>query len=603
MGPVRLNFSGSGIGVSVGVRGARISTGPRGTYVHLGAGGFRYSHRLDAPAPRPPAGRPTRPDVRLPTGPGRSVETIEPARLVESTADELLEEIQQKQAKVGLIGVVLVVAGIGFVLSLLSLAADSSPLARWGWLALGMTALAVAPWAAWRDRRARTVYIRYVLDPMGEKVQEGLERLLAALGRAHAIWAVHMEHVHGDWKRNAGAGTSVGRRPVGVGWGAPPIVKTNARIGFLEVGQTRLYFFPDRLLIFGRGGVRAAAYTDLRLESGQVRFVEDGAVPRDARTVGTTWRFVRKDGGPDLRFANNYQLPIVIYGTLDLSAPSGLRLSLQTSTDGLAAGAAELLRLIQAAVRDLETRKAIAPSQEAPPAFEEDPPPLLLPARQLVRTALDALSFRWLGGLPAWALPIAWGLIFSLPLVALIARLEGTRGGLADLVFCAAFVVAGGGAGGLAFEHLRDARARRDKESAARVSRFRSLLMNELRSRPAKGFDFAAFVGDSGLPRAEADRVADEVFRRVADRVVADGLITDAERKKLDRLAKTLGMGAARAGRLEDEVKSGRYRQAVTEALADGTVTEEEARALNALRTNLGVQDAAWTAGTIVPTD
>jgi hypothetical protein len=38
-GPFRFNLSSSGIGLSVGVKGVRIGTGPRGHYVHAGRGG------------------------------------------------------------------------------------------------------------------------------------------------------------------------------------------------------------------------------------------------------------------------------------------------------------------------------------------------------------------------------------------------------------------------------------------------------------------------------------------------------------------------------------------------------------------------------------
>ncbi len=41
------------------------------------------------------------------------------------------------------------------------------------------------PWALWSDRRARLVRVHYVFDPLGEKVQEGLERLFGAFERAH----------------------------------------------------------------------------------------------------------------------------------------------------------------------------------------------------------------------------------------------------------------------------------------------------------------------------------------------------------------------------------------------------------------------------------
>jgi hypothetical protein len=37
-------------------------------------------------------------------------------------------------------------------------------------------------------------------------------------------------------------------------------------------------------------------------------------VPRDSTQVDTTWRFVNKNGGPDRRFNNNSQIPILQYG-------------------------------------------------------------------------------------------------------------------------------------------------------------------------------------------------------------------------------------------------------------------------------------------------
>lgn len=55
-GPFRFNLSNSGLGMSVGVKGFRVGTGPRGNYVHIGRGGLYYrasiggerkiSHRL-----------------------------------------------------------------------------------------------------------------------------------------------------------------------------------------------------------------------------------------------------------------------------------------------------------------------------------------------------------------------------------------------------------------------------------------------------------------------------------------------------------------------------------------------------------------------------
>ncbi len=444
--------------------------------------------------------------------------------------------------------------------------------------------------------------LHYVFDPLGEKVQEGLERLLAAFERAHAIWAVHHEDVHGDWKRNAGAGTSVGRRLVHVGWGAPSFIETNARVGFLNVDGIRLFFFPDRLLIFGSGGVSAVRYADLNLEAGRVQFREEGGVPRDAKVMGTTWRYVNKDGGPDRRFNNNYQIPIVLYGTIDVSAPSGMRLSLQTSAEGLAGSSVEFLRVIQAAVRDLESRRAGTPTLESLPSFAEDPPPLYLPGAKVIQ-ALDALvRFKWLDWLPDWATLAMWGILFALPPVSIIVWFA--RGGPAANAFlCSSFTLAGTGIGILVYSHLR--RSSQDKAAAAAAakSRFRAILGNELKSRRLEEVSFSELRAASGISRRAANEVADNMFRKVADRYAQDGVITEKERTKLKALAKALAMDAARADRIESEAKAARYHQAVSDALADGTVTEEEAHLLNKLRWQLGVEDSAWNAGNLAPRD
>ena len=47
-GPFRLNISKSGVGVSAGIKGARIGVGPRGSYVHAGRNGLYYRKNLSS---------------------------------------------------------------------------------------------------------------------------------------------------------------------------------------------------------------------------------------------------------------------------------------------------------------------------------------------------------------------------------------------------------------------------------------------------------------------------------------------------------------------------------------------------------------------------
>ena len=66
-----------------------------------------------------------------------------------------------------------------------------------------------------------------------------------------------------------------------------------------------------------------------RLKYAMTRFIEGDGVPSDATVVDQTWRFVNKNGGPDRRFNNNVQLPIVNYGVLRFSSANGLNIHLE----------------------------------------------------------------------------------------------------------------------------------------------------------------------------------------------------------------------------------------------------------------------------------
>ena len=49
-----------------------------------------------------------------------------------------------------------------------------------------------------------------------------------------------------------------------------------------------------------------------------------------------TWKYVNKNGGPDKRFKDNRQLPIMHYAELTLSSAHGLRFLVQFSNPRLA---------------------------------------------------------------------------------------------------------------------------------------------------------------------------------------------------------------------------------------------------------------------------
>ena len=46
--PARVDLSKAGVGVSIGGKGLRFGSGPKGNYVHAGRGGFYYRRSLSA---------------------------------------------------------------------------------------------------------------------------------------------------------------------------------------------------------------------------------------------------------------------------------------------------------------------------------------------------------------------------------------------------------------------------------------------------------------------------------------------------------------------------------------------------------------------------
>jgi hypothetical protein len=100
---------------------------------------------------------------------------------------------------------------------------------------------------------------------------------------------------------------------------------------------------PDRLLVYNWGGVGAVPYSQLHAKATEIQFREDAHVPGDAVRVGTTWRFVNKNGGPDRRFNNNRQLPIMLYGQLFLTSTSGVEELFEMSMPVAAQSAADAI--------------------------------------------------------------------------------------------------------------------------------------------------------------------------------------------------------------------------------------------------------------------
>jgi hypothetical protein len=119
---------------------------------------------------------------------------------------------------------------------------------------------------------------------------------------------------------------------------------TNVAIPTITSGRTSLHFLPDRVLVREGTAFSDVPYSMLQTSDTVTKFIEGDPVPRDAQQVGTTWQYVNVKGGPDRRYKNNRQLPIMLYGELEFASPTGLRWVLDCSRPDVAQHFATVVR-------------------------------------------------------------------------------------------------------------------------------------------------------------------------------------------------------------------------------------------------------------------
>jgi hypothetical protein len=318
-GPLRLNLSRSGLGASVGVKGARIGVGPRGSYIHMGRGGLYYRQTL-TPARRSPdrgAALPV-PQQMIPGDNLQEISSKSALGMADSSAADLLIELNRVKNRTARLPIV-VVAGVILICWSGLAGADS-------WLvALELLATIVAAlYARNSDVLNGTAILSYSLEGEAARAFERLQAPFLQLTTCQLVWHIDAAG-RADAKRNAGATTNLQRTEVRPSFSRPPRVQCNLEVPTIKAGRTTLYFFPDRLLVYDSAGVGAVAYSELKIDVQESRFVEQGRLPNDSRQVGTTWQYVNKKGGPDRRFNNNRQIPVMQYGVIAFASNSGLQ--------------------------------------------------------------------------------------------------------------------------------------------------------------------------------------------------------------------------------------------------------------------------------------
>lgn len=128
-GPFRLNFSKSGVGASVGVKGARLTLSPKGTtYITVGRGGFYYrqnlasAHNRSSPAPQYQTVQ-TQPSLG-------EIRTADVEELRESSKSEFIEGLNKRAQMFNPATILFVLVAICAAVGLVHLMGAASPVTQ-----------------------------------------------------------------------------------------------------------------------------------------------------------------------------------------------------------------------------------------------------------------------------------------------------------------------------------------------------------------------------------------------------------------------------------------------------------------------------------------
>jgi hypothetical protein len=373
VGPFRCSLSKSGIGVSAGIPGLRIGASPRGTYVRVGAAGV-YTYATSSSSGRrgtPAVVAPPLPPVHFQPG-DVVLQDVTGATSMEmrpSKPSELLRSLNEAASRrvlwpwVAVFMIVLALAASPYV------------------LVAGVPAIGVA---VWRDRVRRSVVAFYEVDgPQHGHYQRLVDHFQTVCESRMAWHTVAQGRVVTPYQRkvNAGASSLIRREALTRSYGGPPHMASNIAIPTMQSSSRSIFLLPDRVLVKDGTVYAELGYSELSVADDLQRFIEDGRVPSDGTVVGTTWKFVNKNGGPDRRFKDNRQLPVMHYSRVRLASPAGMNTLLSFSD---ARAAAVLAR----SVRAMPTPQPIAlPTQRQIDSVPIVPvhPPIVAPHLQYRR--------------------------------------------------------------------------------------------------------------------------------------------------------------------------------------------------------------------------
>lgn len=329
---VYLNFSSSGMSTTIGPRGFNVNFGKHGTNLNTGipGTGLYDRHRLDS---RPSKNRQTNQEFQN----SNSIETIANyiqicTEDIEQATSEGLQDLknnlinchlerQELEQEINKAKTSLTFASLLYFTSCVFIAGF---FIRW----FRLNQNEKKEYLIDLQEQLKNCYIDIDinLEQSYEEHFSKVHQYFKQISSCDKIWDLTSEASVDRQVQRSLASSKVMRKQVIFGHEDIEIIRTKYSPMHLENSKGgSIYIYPTFLAILdSRTSFGLIDIRDLSVSFYAQRFIESETVSSDATVVDKTWAKVNKDGSPDKRFKENYQIPICKYGELYLKSKTGL---------------------------------------------------------------------------------------------------------------------------------------------------------------------------------------------------------------------------------------------------------------------------------------
>lgn len=219
---------------------------------------------------------------------------------------------------------------------------------------LPVTQAEISRLVSWED--STKIAITFESSDASQRAYAAMVRAFDMLKSSVKKWDITADKATDQFAERTLATVSVNRHPVTFDFSSTDLIQFTGRaMRFENVNGDDILLYP-RVAVIPRadGAFALIDLRELQISSEYRRFHEEEGVPSDSRIDGHTWAKTNKNGSPDRRFKDNYQIPICIYGNITFHSQTGVTEEYMVSNADAAQAFAEAVKRYQTSLAESE---------------------------------------------------------------------------------------------------------------------------------------------------------------------------------------------------------------------------------------------------------